>query len=223
MGEVLQGVRVRARPGEDRHIRRLPKRPHARFKNGAAGKPIGKELLISVSGGNYKVFKVERDQWRMSDTRVAAGRVETFKPSTLVIKPQVINPIKGEIEAGYRVIPGPISYKPPSLGATRRYGLSLKIGESSGPFGYALLYNAAPDIQIQGGYLTSDIPIDNPGFEAREYRTNAKAHILRMQDSISRPRHSWSRSAGTSTVTGRPWREWAASASIRMPSSWIWK
>lgn len=119
-------------------------------------KPIGKELLISLSGGNYKVFKVEQGGWRMADTRIAAGRTETFKPSSLVLKPQEINPIKGEIEAGYRVIPGPVDYKAPPLGATHRFGVSLKVGESTGFAGFALIYNPAPDFQIQGGWLGMD-------------------------------------------------------------------
>lgn len=145
-------------------------------------KPIGKELLISLSGGEYKVFKVEQEGWRMADTRVAAGRTETFKPSTLVLKPQVVNPIKGEIEAGYRVLPGPVDYKAPPLGATHRFGISLKIGESTGFAGFALIYNPAPDIQIQGGWLGMDgggmnenVSTDDPLDDRQDHFTNAFA------------------------------------------------
>lgn len=114
-------------------------------------KPTGKDLLISLKGGDYRVLKVERDQWRVAEARVPAGKTADFEPASLKVRSQVVNPIKGRLENEYHVATGPEERPGPGLGATRKWGASLKLGEGTGGIGGALLYNWRPDLQLQAG------------------------------------------------------------------------
>jgi hypothetical protein len=109
-----------------------------------------KELLISLPEGNYHVLKVEKEQWRVAEIKVNSGIVADFNPGDLKKQSQVVNQVKGNLNEGYQVNPGPVlSYV--SAGPSRQWGLSLKVGESTGLAGMALLYNPDPELQIQVG------------------------------------------------------------------------
>jgi hypothetical protein len=118
-------------------------------------KPVGKDLLISLKGGDYRVLKVERDQWRVADAKVPAEKTADFEPATLKTRSQVVNPIKGRLEGEYHVAPGPVEQHGLTIGATRKWGASLKLGEGTGGIGGALIHNWRPDLQLQlgGSYL----------------------------------------------------------------------
>lgn len=109
-----------------------------------------RELLISLPEGNYNVLKVEKDLWRVADITIAAGRVSNFNPASLKKQAQVVNQLKGSLADNYQVIEGP-----PSAfqfqGPSRKWGMSLKVGEGAGLLGLSLLYNLDPEFQIQSG------------------------------------------------------------------------
>lgn len=118
-------------------------------------KPAGKNLLISLKGGDYQVVKVERGAWKVADARVPENRSLEFDASALKARAQVVNPIKGRLEEGeYHVAFGPVEHEEVRVGASRKWGMSLKVGEGTGLAGLALVYNRAPEIQFQlgGGY-----------------------------------------------------------------------
>ncbi|MDB5105979.1 MAG: peptidase caspase catalytic subunit p20 [Fibrobacteres bacterium] len=110
-----------------------------------------RELLISLPEGEYNVLKVEKDQWRVADVSVSAGRVSDFSPASLKKQAQVVNQIKGSLQDNYQVIPGPPSYILPT-GPDRKWGLSAKVGEGTGILGLAFMYNLHPELQFQGGF-----------------------------------------------------------------------
>lgn len=118
-------------------------------------KPVGKEVLISLKGGDYRVLKVERDRWRIADATVPSGSTAAFDPEGLKSRDQVVNPIKGRLESEYHVAHGPIEPKAFRTGATRKWGASLKLGESTGGIGLAFIHNLQPELQFQfgGSYL----------------------------------------------------------------------
>jgi hypothetical protein len=108
-----------------------------------------RELLISLPEGSYNVLKVEKDRWRVAEVKVSSGSVSEFNPAGLKAQAQVINQVKGGIE-DYPVNPGPPRpYYP--MGPSRKWGVSVKVGEGAGLLGFALLHNLEPELQIQGG------------------------------------------------------------------------
>ncbi|HLP41293.1 MAG TPA: hypothetical protein VK465_07280, partial [Fibrobacteria bacterium] len=110
---------------------------------------------ISLKGGDYQVVKVERGAWKVADARVPENRSLEFDASALKARAQVVNPIKGRLEEGeYHVAFGPVEHEEVRVGASRKWGMSLKVGEGTGLAGLALVYNRAPEIQFQlgGGY-----------------------------------------------------------------------
>jgi hypothetical protein len=109
-----------------------------------------KELLISLPEGNYNVLKVEKEQWRVAEIAIKPGIVSDFNPSGLKKQNQVVNQVKGNLNEGYVVNPGPLE-RSSLVGPSREWGLSLKVGESTGLAGMALLYNPDPELQIQLG------------------------------------------------------------------------
>lgn len=117
-----------------------------------------RELLISLPQGSYNVLKVEKDQWRVAEVAVAEGKVSEFNPVGLKRQAQVVNQVKGGLDDGYEVRPGPPrSYL--SYGPSRRWGLSVKAGEGTGYAGIALLHNIQPELQLQVG-----MGIPSPGW-----------------------------------------------------------
>jgi hypothetical protein len=122
-------------------------------------KPAGRDLLISLKGGDYRVLKVEQDRWKVADAKVPSDRPTEFRTASLQVRDQVVNPIKGRIEEDYFVAPGPSSHPGFSLGATRRWGASLKVGEGTGTVGLALIHNLRPELQLQvgGSYLGDEL------------------------------------------------------------------
>jgi hypothetical protein len=120
-------------------------------------KGADRELLISLPEGEYNVLKVEKEQWRVADVSISGGRVSDFSSASLKKQAQVVNQIKGSLQDNYQVIPGPPSQSP-LIGADRKWGLSLKAGEGAGMLGIAVMYNAAPELQVQGGFGVSIPP-----------------------------------------------------------------
>jgi len=147
-------------------------------------KPAGKDLLISLQGGDYRVFKVEPDQWRVADARVPAGATAEFQPGSLRSRAQEVNAVKGRLEGGYHVAPGPPEpASGVSLGAARKWGASLKVGEGTGGVGVALIHNPRPDLQFQvgGSYLGGY----DGGFDwVRDFRLGSYFALLRKYESM---------------------------------------
>ncbi len=109
-----------------------------------------REMLISLPQGSYNVLKVEKDQWRVAEVAVAEGKVADFNPTGLKRQAQVVNQVKGGLDDGYEVRPGPPrSYL--AYGPSRKWGLSVKAGEGTGYAGLALLHNLQPELQLQVG------------------------------------------------------------------------
>ncbi len=121
-------------------------------------KAFGNPAVIDLPAGAYQVIKVDRAGWMIADEEITKDRVMAFDSRDLAARANVVNLIKGRLDTTYKVSEGPLSAKPPSLGATRKYGLSLKIGESAGLLGLAMLYNLGPELQFNGGggFSTSD-------------------------------------------------------------------
>ena len=126
-------------------------------------KPIGNPAVIDLPAGAYQVIKVENGQWMIADAEIRSEGITDFEPRRLEARPSVVNPIKGRLDTSYTVSEGPIRLKPPNAGATRRFGLSLKIGESAGSIGLAYLYNIGPEIQCNfgGGYSNGSTSEDS--------------------------------------------------------------
>ena len=109
-----------------------------------------KEMLISLPHGNYNVLKVEKAQWRVANVAITEGHVSDFIPATLRSQAQVVNQVKGNLASDYQIAPGPPqAYQ--NYGPSRKWGLSIKVGESAGLFGLAVLHNLREDLQLQAG------------------------------------------------------------------------
>ncbi len=109
-----------------------------------------RELFISLPEGNYHVLKVEKDHWRVADVGITVGKMSNFNPSTLKAQDQVVNKVKGSLSQEYQTNPTPL-HAPYFMGPSRKWGMSLKVGESTGLIGIALLHNLEPELQIQAG------------------------------------------------------------------------
>jgi hypothetical protein len=109
-----------------------------------------RELLISLPEGKYHVLKVEKDHWRVADVGIAVGKISAFNPSALKAQDHVVNKVKGGLSQDYKTNPAPLR-APSFLGPSRKWGLSLKVGESAGLIGVALLHNLESELQIQAG------------------------------------------------------------------------
>lgn len=149
-------------------------------------KPAGRDLLISLKGGDYRVLKVERDRWRVAEASVPAGRTADFEPATLKARSQVVNPIKGRLENGYHVASGPAERHGLSLGATRKWGASLKAGEGTGGIGGALIYNWRPDLQFQAGgsYLGGRYTLLQPVDLIQDFYIGSWFGLLRKYEGV---------------------------------------
>jgi hypothetical protein len=113
-------------------------------------KTSDREMLISLPRGAYRVFKVEKDSWRVADAEVAEDKVTEFKPATLKEQPQIVNQLKGSLAGKYTIIPGP-PREALFPGASRRWGLGFNLGEGAGFVSLALLCNLDAELQLSAG------------------------------------------------------------------------
>ena len=106
-----------------------------------------------------------------------------FQPASLRSRAQEVNTVKGRLEGGYHVAPGPSEPSGVSFGASRKWGASLKLGEGTGGVGLALIHNLRPELQIQAGgsYLG--------GYEGsfawvRDFRIGSYFALLRKYEGV---------------------------------------
>jgi hypothetical protein len=111
-------------------------------------KAPGKEVRIALPKGSYRVLKIEGQEWLVSDIGIQDG-FKPFEQASLRPQPQVVGMIKGSLKEDYVVTEGPLG--PTRTGAAKRFGFSVKIGESAGGIGMAYIYNHRPELQLQGG------------------------------------------------------------------------
>ena len=134
----------------------------------------GREIRIALPMGAYRILKVERGEWLVSDIQVR-NTVLRFDPASLRPQPQVVSMIKGSLKDDYVIMEGPLRVI--RTGATRRFGVSLKVGEASGNLGIALLYNLRPELQIQAG-LGAGFPLNQ---DLGGSQSNKKYFLLARQ------------------------------------------